>query len=121
MDPGVHEFFGVPNVLLTHPLERGVPCILSREFDVPRQGRAGLHLVVTHHDGGDWDLIVRVDGAEIFNRSIEHAPNEARWKAIDIDLTPYAGRTIKLELLNQPSGWAWEGGYWAVIDLKTEG
>ena len=120
MDPGVRDFFGRQNVLLTHPKDRNTPCVLSREITVPRQGAAKLHLVVTHHDQGDWDLIVKVDSAEVFKRLIGAVPNETRWKTIDIDLTPHAGKTIKLELLNQPNGWAWEAGYWSVIALKTE-
>jgi hypothetical protein len=119
MDPGIREFFGRQNVLLTHPKERGVPCILSRTVQVPQNGRCELKLTVTHHDQGDWDLIVKADGKEIFKRSIgkENDPPNSRWSNIKIDLAPFAGKTIKLELLNQPSGWAFEGGYWATIDV----
>ena len=122
MDPGVRNAFGRENVLITHPKARGVPCILSREVAVPQQGRCQLHLVVSHHDGGDWDLIVKVDGNEVFKRSIgkEHNPPNSRWTTIGIDLAPYAGKTVKLELLNQPTGWEWEAGYWAEIDIKNQ-
>ena len=120
MDPGIREQYGRANVLLTHPKERGVPCILSRDFEVPKQGDSRLRLVVTHHDQGDWDLIVKVDGKEVLQRSIgkEHDPPGSRWMTVEVDLTSYAGKTIKLELLNQPTGWAFEGGYWAEIDLQ---
>ena len=119
MDPGIRDSFGRKNVLLTHPKERGVPCILSREVTVPQQGHCRLHLLVTHHNGGDWELIVKVDDKEIFKQLIGSESNVPRWKTIDIDLTPYAGRTIKLELLNQPNGWSWEAGYWAEIDIRN--
>jgi hypothetical protein len=120
MDPGIRNIFGRDNVLLTHPKDRNTPCVLSRTLDVPSQGRCALHLVVTHHDQGDWDLIINVDGVEILKRTIGHDQNapDHRWKTINLDLTPYAGKTIKLELLNQANGWAWEGGYWAEIDLR---
>ncbi|MDR0327563.1 MAG: ADP-ribosylglycohydrolase family protein [Planctomycetaceae bacterium] len=122
MEPGVREFFGRTNVLLTHPKERGVPCILSREVKVPDKGRCELRLVVTHDDLGDWDLIVKVDGKEILKRSIgkEHDPPNNRWTTVDVDLTPYTGKTIKLELLNQPTGWSYEAGYWAEIKLTED-
>jgi len=120
MDPGVRDYFGRQSVLLTHPKDRNTPCVLSREVKVPQQGTTKLHLVVTHHNQGDWDLIVKVDGADIFKRLIGSEPNAPRWKTIDVDLTPYAGKTVKLELLNQPNGWAWEGGYWSQIEVKTE-
>ncbi|MCL2304677.1 MAG: ADP-ribosylglycohydrolase family protein [Planctomycetaceae bacterium] len=120
MHPGIVDIYGRKNVLLTHPKERGVPCVLSREFEVPKQGACELHLVVTHHNQGDWDLIVKVDGREILNRPIgkEHDKPGSRWTNINVDLAPYAGKTIKLELLNQPSGWSFEGGYWEKIDLR---
>jgi len=122
MEPGIRELFGRANVLVTHPKERGVPCILSREVEVPLNGRCGLHLVVTHHDQGDWDLIVKVDGREIYKCSIDkaHDPPESRWSTINVDLKPYAGKTIKLELLNQPTGWSWEAGYWAEIGTRSQ-
>jgi len=120
MDPGVREFFGRQNVLLTHPKDRNTPCVLSREVEVPRQGTTKLLLTVTHHDQGDWDLIVKAEGAEIFKRTIGTEPETPRWKTVEIALTPFAGRTIKLELLNQPNGWSWEGGYWERIEVKTE-
>jgi hypothetical protein len=120
MDPGIREHYGRENVLLTHPKEPSVPCILKREYDVPKRGASRLRLVVTHHDQGDWDLIVKIDGKEVLKRSIgkEHDPSDSRWTTIEVDLTPYSGKTINLELLNQPTDWAFEAGYWAEIDLQ---
>ncbi len=37
-----------------------------------------------------------------------------------VDLSQYAGKEIKLELVNQASDWAWEAGYWAKIELISE-
>ena len=120
MNPGIREIYGLQNVLLTHPKEREVPCVLSREFDVPKQGLCELHLVVTHNDTGNWDLIVKVDGKEIRKQTIgkEQDNPGSRWTNVDIDLTPYAGKKIKLELLNQPTGWSNEAGYWSKIDIR---
>ena len=36
------------------------------------------------------------------------------------DLSQYAGKEIKLELVNKASDWAWEAGYWAKIEILTE-
>jgi hypothetical protein len=38
---------------------------------------------------------------------------------VDIDLSEYAGRTVKLELINQPTGWHYEAALWAEISLLT--
>jgi len=37
-----------------------------------------------------------------------------------LPLTGYAGKEIKLELVNQPSDWKFEAAYWAKIDLISE-
>jgi len=77
-----------------------------------------LHLVVTHHDQGDWDLVIKVDGVVRYSQAIgkDFLP-ESRWKTIGFMADGEAGKMVKLELLNQPSGWSFEGGYWAEINL----
>ena len=39
---------------------------------------------------------------------------------VEVNLSEYAGKEINLELVNQPTGWAFEGGYWAEIKLVSE-
>jgi hypothetical protein len=38
---------------------------------------------------------------------------------VDVDLSAYAGKTVKIELVNQPSGWSYETEFWGEISLKT--
>ena len=42
------------------------------------------------------------------------------WMDVEVNLSEYAGKEINLELVNQPTGWAFEGGYWAEIKLVSE-
>jgi hypothetical protein len=42
------------------------------------------------------------------------------WLTEEVDLSEYAGRTVKLELVNQPTGWAYEAAYWAEIRVLSE-
>ena len=39
---------------------------------------------------------------------------------LPVGLSDYAGKTVKLELVNQPNGWSWEAGYWAKIAIESE-
>jgi len=39
---------------------------------------------------------------------------------VSFDLSEYAGKTVVIELCNQPTGWAWEAGYWAKISTETD-
>jgi hypothetical protein len=41
----------------------------------------------------------------------------ARWSGEGV---PSEGKSILLELCNQPTGWCYEAGYWAKISIETE-
>lgn len=119
MNPGIHEFRGKQNVLLTHPKVRDVPCILTQELTIGADSPKTLILNVSHHSLGDWDLLVKIDAKDVFKRSIGKATvGQDGWSTVKIDLTPYAGKKVKIELLNQPTGWSFEAGYWSEIRFE---
>ncbi len=134
MNPGFYErMHGRKNVLATHPLNRTTGCVLSRTLKLPAGKKTTLALTVGHDPNGDWVLIVRVDGEELLKKTIGEVsrprnlatgvPGQAAanlWTDLEIDLCPYAGKEIKLELVNQPNGWHFEAAYWAKIDLVEE-
>jgi len=121
LNPGLRESLrGKKNVLVTHPLDRFHSCILSREVKLPANKRTKLHLVVGHHPRGDWELVVKVAGKEILRKTVGPKTAENGWLDVEADLSPYAGKTVRIELLNRPTGWKFEAGYWAKIALETE-
>jgi hypothetical protein len=119
MDPGLRaEFRGQQNVLVTHPLDQQTGCTLSRTVEVPADQKTALHLVVTHDPRGDWLLVVKADGKEILSKVVSQDTVRDGWLDLRVDLSEYAGKSVKLELINQPNGWAWEAGYWATIAVE---
>ena len=122
MNPGLQvKFREFENVLMTHPKTRGVACVLVKEIDVPKDKKTTLNLMVSHHDQGDWELIVKVDGKDVFTKTIGKNTVAANgWLEIPVDLTQYAGKKVKVELLNQPSDWAFEAGYWSKIETISK-
>ena len=121
MAPGLYpELIGKKNVFLTHPLNQGVPCVLVRDALIPTGKRTTLHLVVGHHQDGDWDLMVRVDDNEAMRKPVGKETAPEGWTEAQVDLSCFAGKTVRLEIVNQPTGWAWEAGYWAEISLRSE-
>ncbi len=50
--------------------------------------------------------------------SKETAPDG--WMQTEVDLSDFAGKKVKLELINQPTGWMNEAGYWAEILLVSQ-
>jgi hypothetical protein len=121
MSPGLHaRQLGRDHVLLTHPLSEKTACTLSRKLDVPAGRKTVLNLTVGHHSGGDWLLIVKADDKELLKKLIGKASSKNGWQDVRVDLSPYAGKTVALKLLNQANGWSWEAAYWAAIELKSE-
>jgi hypothetical protein len=121
MTPGLRaEERGRKNVLVTHPLDPDTACVLSRKAAIPAGKKTTLKLIVGHHPDGDWDLIVRADMRELLRKTVGKSAATNGWLDVTADLSEYAGKSILLELLNQPTGWTYEAGYWARIAIETE-
>ena len=121
MDPGLKEQeLGKSNVLVTHPLDRRTGCQLYRQVKIPAGKKTTLHLTVGHHPEGDWDLIVAVDGKQIARKAVSKQTAPDGWMQTEVDLSDFAGKEVKLELINQATGWKYEAGYWAEISLESQ-
>jgi len=121
MDPGLRdEVRGRRNVLVTHPLNEEMGCVISKTVELPRRGKSVLKLVVGHDPRGDWDLIVKVKGEQVLRRTIGPETTTLGWTDVAVDLSAYAGQSVKIELINQPTGWRFEAAHWAKISLETE-
>jgi hypothetical protein len=124
MDPGLREQeLGKSNVLVTHPLDRRTGCRLSKEIKLlklPEGKKTILRLTVGHHPEGDWNLIVAVDGKGIMRKTVGKETATDGWMQVDVDLSEFEGKKVKLELINQATDWKFEAGYWAEISLTGE-
>ena len=120
MSPGIRDELGREGVLVTHPLSEEVASVLSKQIDVPAGKKAALRLTVGHHPQGDWVLVVRADGKELLKTTVGKETAKEGWLQTSVDLSGYAGKSVKVELLNQASGWSFEAGYWARIAVQTE-
>lgn len=121
MHPGLKaEALGRKDVLLTHPLDQDTPCLIQKKFDIPAGERPVLMLSVGHHPKGDWLLVVRANGKKMLEQKIGKDTATDGWLDARVDLAPLAGKGVTLELLNQPTGWSYEGGYWGKIAVETE-
>jgi len=118
LNPGLRqEFGGKKNVLVTHPLDNQTGCVLSNQLDLPAGPKSVLRLVVGHDPKGDWLLVVKAAGKELLSKPISKETCTDGWLEVQVDLTAFAGKSVKLELVNQPTGWSWEAGYWAELSL----
>ena len=109
------DFAGRKNVLQLHPFpDKKSPSSLSRKFTVPATGKPVLSFDAAAKSGSDWELVVRVNGKEASRKSINAEGGD--WKNQSVDLSPWLGQTIEIQLENHPTGWSWEFSYWS--DLK---
>lgn len=116
----LESFRGRSNVLITHPLKQGVPDLLTREIAIAAGKRTTLVLAVSHHEAGDWELRVRVAGETVLTREVGPKTAPDGWLEVTMDLTPYAGKTVPVELVNQPTGWMCEAAYWGSVKVVEE-
>jgi hypothetical protein len=123
-DPGLGlkaEIQGRTSVLLTYPVSREAPCILARTLTLPPDRASTLRLDIGHFPNGDWELIVRVNGHDVLREIVGSQSAPDGWLHREIDLSAYAGQQVRLELLNQANGWAWEGAYWDTLEVLMPG
>ena len=96
-----------------------VGCVLSRTVEPAGEPGSTLKLVVGHDPRGDWDLIVKANGEQLLRKTIGPETTSLGWTEVSVDLSPYSGQTVKLELVNEPTGWRFEAAHWAEIALQS--
>ncbi len=120
MKPGLKpEWGGRENVLITHPLSKRYPCVLSRSVKIPSGETTTLVLdVALHSPRHDWTLVVRADGKPLLVSDVSSKTAEDLWRTVHVDLSSLAGKTVLVELENQANNWACEAGYWSRIAVE---
>ena len=110
------EYLGRKHAVMTHPLNRETGVTLSKLIDVPKGTAPKIEVTVANHDKGDFLFIAKVDGKEVLKQKI--GGEKAVWQTLTVDLALFAGKTVKVELVNQPDGWYCEAAYWGGIEVK---
>ena len=117
MEPGYRaEYLGRQHVVMTHPLDKDTGVTLSKRITVPTDAASKLAVMLANHGQGDFTFVARADGKEILRQKVGGA--KAAWQAVTVDLAPFAGKAVTVELVNQPDGWSWEAAYWGGVEVK---
>ena len=116
----LRSYRGREPALRTHPVKRNRSCTLTGTFAIPKGKRTRLVLAVSHDRRGDWKLIVKANGSRLFETVVGPKSTTKGWADFSIDLTRFAGKTVKLELHNQATGWNWEFGYWHKAEIVSD-
>lgn len=119
-DQGVwlyREHFGRPHVVRTHPVRQDQGCVLRAPLYFPAGERRELRIAASHHQAGDWQLVVKVGQDKLYDQPVSPATTKDGWADVTIDLSQYAGKNVVVEVQNQPSGWAYEFAFWGKIEI----
>ncbi|HEY1065005.1 MAG TPA: PVC-type heme-binding CxxCH protein [Pirellulales bacterium] len=111
------EHKGRKGVLRTHPVSQQEPTVLRSKVDVPKEGKTTLELSVASHQNGDWKLVVKANGKVIHSGDVGKDIVNNGWQDLSIDLTPFAGQSVDLEVQNSANGWAYEHGFWGRVEI----
>lgn len=123
MAPGIRaDYLGREHVLVTHPLDRETSAKLT--CTVRRTGGpATLRLTVTSYDGdardADWVLRVRAGDELLLEKTIGRIDGKPTWQTFEVDLSDALAKSPEATLMveNAPSGWSFEAGYVAELDV----
>ncbi|QEG21575.1 PVC-type heme-binding CxxCH protein [Mariniblastus fucicola] len=116
-----HSVFRNATAVQTHPLDRETPSTLRRQLKIPEIGRTKLNMRVSHHPHGDWQLRVLANG-ELLADQIVGSKTVANdeWLDVSVDLSNFAGQTVKLTIENKANDWQNEWAYWNRVSVDTE-
>ena len=109
---------GKGGVLTTYPPNLTTAPTFRRSVEVPGAGKPFLRVVVGHHETGGWTLAVNIEGKEIDTKAVGPETSQDGWVTMDLDLAPFSGKTVMIELASRPGGRGVELAYWAEISVK---
>lgn len=116
-----HRVFRNRTAVQTHPLDKETPSSLVRQLSIPADGKTKLNLCVSHHPHGDWQLRVFANEKSLAKQLVgSKSVSGNEWLDMSVDLTPFAGETIKLRIENYPNNWANEWAYWNKVEVVTQ-
>jgi hypothetical protein len=109
---------GKVGVLTTYPPNLTTAPTFRKSVDVPGAGKPILRVVAGHHETGGWTLAIKIDGKDVDTKAVGPETSLEGWVTIDLDLSPFSGKTVMIEVSGMPGGRGVELAYWAEISVK---
>ena len=85
--------------MLSGKVEPAAELRLLRVVDVPAGKKTTLRLRYGNQPGRNWSLAVRIDRQTLLEQLVEDAGSVNGWREAVIDLTPFAGRRVPVQLI----------------------
>jgi predicted esterase len=117
--PGLRpQYDGHSNVFVTTPLTPEIPALLQTTWKLDAGRKAALHIVAGRDLAGCWQLIVHANGREIYSQPVSANTAPTGWEELRIDLSPYAGQAVRLEVLDGATGETNPTAYWNRVEIE---
>ena len=116
----LREWQGRQQVIRTMPPSREKPCILKAPVSVRSGKKTVLKISAGRYPDGDWQLIVRASGQELFRSMVDASTAKDGWLDRDVDLSRFAGQNVVVEVSNEATGWNYEHGFWHQLEIVEE-
>jgi hypothetical protein len=115
---GEHQ--GREKVFRTLPPSKEKACLLKAPVSVRKGKKTVLKISAGRHPEGDWQLIVRVAGKELYRSMVDATTAKEGWLDHDVDLSGFAGKDIVVEVANEATGWSYEHGFWNRLEVVEQ-
>jgi putative heme-binding domain-containing protein len=115
----VAEHGGRDGVLCTRPVAAEQPCVLRGTFELPGGKSSRLVLAVSHEPAGAWKLAVVADGRAL-HRSLVSGAEGPTWRTVSVDLSAFAGKKVKLDLIAATHDGQRDAAYWAQAEIVSD-
>ena len=113
----LRQFQKRQNIVRTMPPSKEKPCILRAPVSVSKDRKTVLNISAGRYPEGDWQLIVRAAGQEVFRSMVDSNTAKEGWLDKEIDLSRFAGKNIIVEVLNEATGWHYEHAFWQRLEI----
>lgn len=109
-----------PNVYACRPLSADIPCRLQTTRQLPADKPTELLLEVGHAPKGQWELVVRVNEQEQVRTVVDDQTAPSGWLQLKVGLADYAGKEVRLQLIQSDPGHGNPIAYWSQIKLTPK-
>ncbi len=116
----IRQFQNRQNIIRTMPPSKEKPCVLKAPVSVGKGKKTVLNLSAGRYPEGDWQLIVRAAGQEVFRSMVDANTAKEGWLDKEVDLSRFAGQDIIVEVLNEATGWNYEHAFWQRLEIVEE-
>ncbi len=123
-DKGVtwlEDFQGQQHILKTRQERKDRPVFFVRKITLPKENPGPLKIHVGHEKGTTWTLRIQVNSRQVLEQIVDDKTAPNGWITRDVDLTPWAGKTVWISAGHNPTKEAEPAAaFWKSLQIGTE-